>query len=82
MAVGGGREERSCMASFEPMLPNLASHGPYPKDGNIKHQCCMLEMPLWCSWLEHCLIHFLGFGFNFCMLHFYLFAIYIYIIIV
>jgi len=35
---GGGGEERSCMALFEPMLPDLARRRLHPKDGNIKHQ--------------------------------------------
>jgi len=41
MMDGGDRsggKERSCVALFEPMLPNLAKRGLCPKDGNIKHQ--------------------------------------------
>jgi len=68
---GGGGEERSRVASFEPTTPDLARRGPRPEDGNIKHQRCLPEMLLWCSWLEHCLIYFPGLGFNSCMLHFF-----------
>jgi len=74
---GGGGEERSRVALFEPTTPDLARRGPRPEDGNIKHQCCLLEMLLWCSWLEHCLIYFSGLGFNSCMLHFFFFTIYV-----
>jgi len=77
MAGGGGGEPKRRVATFEPAPPNLARHGPCPGDGNIKHQCCMLEMPLWCSWLEQCLVHLSGLGFNSCMLHFF-FPLYIY----
>ena len=69
---GGGGEERSCVASFEPTTPDLARCRPCPEDGNIKHQCCLLEMLLWCSWLEHCLIYFSGLGFNSCILLFFI----------
>ena len=40
---GGGGKERSCVASFEPTLPDLARHGPCPEDGDIKHQRCVLR---------------------------------------
>ena len=40
---GGGGKERSCVASFEPMLPDLARCRPHPKDGDIKHQRCVLR---------------------------------------
>jgi hypothetical protein len=35
---GGGGKERSCVASFEPTLPDLARRGPRSEDGDIKQQ--------------------------------------------
>ena len=40
---GGGGKERSCVALFEPMLPDLARCRLRPEDGDIKHQCCVLR---------------------------------------
>jgi len=74
---GGGGEERSHVASFEPTTPDLARCGPRPEDGNIKHQRCLVEMLLWCSWLECCQIYFSGLGFNSCMVLFFFFTIYV-----
>jgi len=53
--MGGGGEERSRVASFEPTTPDLARRGPRPKDGNTPVFECAAKSCKGCG--NGCYVH-------------------------